>query len=571
MVNPSQLHSTAVLPLDNPQAHAASGERHFAELIRDGILVTNEAFHPLWMNSSLRRMLDIEPDVSLSTHDVLLACGMTSLGAQDLMETSRLQGRWNGSVLVNQDGIPNQTSLEVTRDGNRWVFFFGDTRSRNLAESRWRQESKQDALTGLPNRSAFHEHLSMAMAAAEFAMGYVAVMLVDIDRFKVINDGLGYATGDELLKECAHRIGKAINGNGEVFRHGGDEFVVLMPGGSSDYARACAEQIKKAMEQPFALHDHELSISCSVGISIFPDHGCNAVDLLKHSDVALHHAKGNGRNCISLYQEEMSERAARAFAIENGLKCALQKGEFHLEYQLQVDVANRKICGAEALIRWNHPQLGRVPPDQFIPRAEDMRLMGEISDWVFETAADQLNRWHRDGIAIPKVAINLSATQLTDLHLPERLLSLAVKHGVHPGTIELELTESSMMEDMERCLTILHGLRKLGFRIAVDDFGTGHSSLRYLKFLPISKIKIDRAFIQGVPVDAGDIALTKTIITLAQSMNLEVLAEGVEDRAQVDFLLASDCPEIQGYIFAKPVKPDQIAEAISRAMEALGS
>lgn len=567
MPNSSVLNIESALPDDS---RFGQGERHFAEILRDGILVTNEAFHTIWMNSALREMLGIKhPVQAMNVADVLQATGTPYHAIDEMLDSCRQNSRWKGNAFIYQDSIAHETSLEVIKDGNRWIFFFGDVQSRNLAENRWRQETKMDPLTRMPNRSAFHDHLMMAIATAEYAMEYVTVMLIDLDRFQIINDGLGYTVGDALLKACAHRIKGALSGPGTVFRLGGDEFVVVLSGTSREDARTQADIIKKAMELPYAVDERELSISCSIGVSFYPDNGHTASELLKHSDVALYHSKQNGRNCVSLYHEEMSERAARKFEIENALKSALQKGEFRLEYQIQVDVSRSRICGAEALIRWEHPQLGRVPPDQFIPRAEEMRLMGLISDWVFETAVMQLAEWHRDGVQIPKVAINLSATQLTDLTLPDRLIGMAVRHGVNPAFIELELTESSMMEDMDRCLTILRGLRKVGFRIAVDDFGTGHSSLRYLKFLPISKIKIDRAFIQGIPFDEGDIALTKTIITLAKSMNMDVLAEGVETMEQMNYLWVNNCVEIQGYAFSRPVPPQNIESAIANALNVL--
>ncbi len=438
-----------------------------------------------------------------------------------------------------------------------------DITSRKVAEERVQFLAYYDALTGLPNRTLLQDRLAKALAGARRRKDKVAVLFLDLDRFKVINDSLGHSLGDVLLQEVAERLRKGARELDTVARLGGDEFVIVLTSVKevSDAAVA-AERIVKGMTDGFVLEGHPLSISCSLGISVFPEHGTNSETLIKNADTAMYCAKEKGRNTFRFFTEDLNAQAVERLTLENSLRQALVRKELFLVYQPQIEIATGRITGLEALLRWQHPTLGLVPPDKFIRIAENSGLIIPIGEWVLRTACAQARKWQDEGLPALPIAVNVSAVQFRQEDFCELIRSVLREVGLGPQYLELELTESLLLSSADVTLSVLRELRAMGLTLAIDDFGTGYSSLSYLKQFPISKLKIDRSFVRDVAVSPDDAAIATAIISMAKSLNLRVIAEGVENEAQMSFLRARQCDEIQGYYFSKPLPADACAEKI---------
>lgn len=382
----------------------------------------------------------------------------------------------------------------------------------------------------------------------------MVTMLVDLDRFKLINDSLGSAQGDEVLKQAAARLGSCLRETDTVGRTGGNEFVmILLSMNAAADAAVVAKKVLEALAAPFQIDGHELHLTASIGIAVAPGDGENAQELLRSAAAALHQAKNDGRNQFCFFQAEMNQRAQRDMQLESGLHKAAENFKFELHYQPKVDLRNGEICGLEALLRWDHPERGRISPVDFIPLLEENGLIVPVGTWVLRTACAQARVWLDMGIKPCRVAVNLSSIQFHRQDLCEVVRRILKETGLEARFLELEITESIIMKDVERAVQTLRELKSLGVKLAVDDFGTGHSSLSYLKRFSADVLKIDRSFIKDISTDADDAMITRTIIDLAHNLRMRVIAEGVESAAQFVFLLRNNCDELQGYYYSNPL------------------
>jgi diguanylate cyclase (GGDEF)-like protein/PAS domain S-box-containing protein len=428
---------------------------------------------------------------------------------------------------------------------------------RRRAEDDFKHLATHDALTGLPNRLLFGERASAAIARSEISKRGLAVLLIDLDRFKNVNDTLGHGAGDAVLKACSERLARSLRDTDLIARISGDEFAVLVePCAQPAAAIAVARKILGAIERPLIIQGHEIVLTGSVGISIYHEDGRDVETLLKHADIAMFRAKESGRNNYQFYSAQMNPHSLQRLSLESALRRALERKEFELHYQPKFDMKSGEITGVEALLRWRHPELGNVPPVQFIPIAEETGLIEPIGAWVLQEACAQAFRWHEQGLRGIRIAVNLSARQFRNQKLGRDIRKCLVESGLDPRMLELELTESMVMQDPEQAAAMLHELKALGLTLSIDDFGTGYSSLAYLKRFPIDSVKVDRSFVKDIPGDAEDLAIVEAIIALAHSLRLRVVAEGVETSEQHAHLQRLDCDEMQGYLKSKPLPAD---------------
>jgi diguanylate cyclase (GGDEF)-like protein len=447
---------------------------------------------------------------------------------------------------------------------------------RNLAElaafnRKLEQVALTDPLTGIANRVRFHDRLSHAVSAGRQAQRRLAVMYMDMDRFKVVNDTLGHKAGDALLREFAARIGTCLRESDTLARMGGDEFTLLALGIEADSdATELAQRIHAVLEAPFRIADKTIHVSTSVGVALFPEHGEDSDTLTRHADAAMYLGKKKGRGHTVFYSPQIGAAMERRFAVEAALKEGMRNGRLRLVYQPQIDLATKRMVGVEALARLSSAALGEVSPAEFIPVAEDSGLIMALGEWVLRTAVNQAAQWTRSAFPGLKMAVNLSARQFSDPGLAQMIRGALEAAGVAPDAVGVEVTESVLMEDMERVCATLVELGEMGMEVSLDDFGTGYSSLGYLKKLPISCIKIDRSFTSAIPGDKFGSELVQSVIGMAGRMGLKVVAEGVETRAQLEFLREAGCKVAQGYLFARPLPPDQL-EALARERRNTGA
>jgi len=437
----------------------------------------------------------------------------------------------------------------------------GEIAERRAAEARLDHLAHHDPLTGLPNRLAFDEKLDDALRRTEHGGGQLAVFFIDLDRFKSINDSLGHAVGNELLRLAAGRLAQRMQPADVVARPGGDEFVCLVEGvrGRAE-AQAVATAILEQFRLPFLVGGNDLMLSATVGISLFPGDG-RAVDaLVRNAETAMYRAKAAGANASRFYEPEMTAYATERLRLERQLRRSLGGEGLSLDYQPQVDAATGRLLGAEALARWSSAELGPVSPARFIPIAEETGIIVDLGEWVLREACRQLAAWDRQGFRLPKLSVNVSVRQVERPEIVERLGAILGETGIAAERLELEITESVIMA-ADDTLEVLESLRRRGIRLSVDDFGTGYSSLSYLKMLPIARLKIDRAFVAGIGRSPGDEAIIRTVVTLARSLGLDLIAEGVETPAQADFLARAGCAAFQGYLHGRPLPPEAFREA----------
>jgi diguanylate cyclase (GGDEF)-like protein len=410
-----------------------------------------------------------------------------------------------------------------------------------------------DTLTSLPNRALFNEALNHAIAQAERHKRQLAIFFLDLDRFKNINDTLGHAVGDRVLQEAARRLTSAVRASDLVARLGGDEFVLLVEDfEGSEHLADIAAKIHTAFAPTAIIDQQELALSASVGICTYPEDGTDGQVLLANADIAMYRAKEQGRNRFCFYAAELNHLSQERLALEAGLRHALERGEIEVFYQPKIEFGNGRVSGVEALIRWRHPQLGLLLPDRFVPLAEEIGAIIPIGYWTLRRVCERVRRWVEQGTPLP-VAVNLSASQFHEPELVVELAAILKSTGVSPALIELEITESMVMRDPDRAVEVMEGLRRMGVRISIDDFGTGHSSLGYLKRFPIDRLKVDRSFVRDLPHNSDDVAITRAVIAMAHSLRMTVVAEGVEHREQFELLRDEGCDEFQGYYCAKPM------------------
>ena len=412
----------------------------------------------------------------------------------------------------------------------------------------------RDALTELPTRPLLKDRLSLALARAQRSGRGVAVLFVDLDRFKAVNDTFGHAAGDRVLKETASRLQRCVGAAGTVARITSDEFAVVLPDlARTEEAADCARRVLGELRQPYELESGHAYCTASIGIAVHPGDGTRPSALLRNADLAMYRAKEAGRNQFQFFLPEMHRRAVRRTTLENALRGALERNEFLLHYQPKMGVASGALTGFEALLRWRHPELGLLPPAEFVPVLEETDLIGPVGEWVLREAARRVAAWRDAGFAPVPIAVNLSPRQFRMRDLDRRVAAIVDEAGIAPGLLELEITESLLMHDAQDAVRTLTSLKRFGVRLAIDDFGTGYSSLAYLKRFPIDALKVDRTFVSDATANADGAAITTAIIQLGHSLGLGIVAEGVETRAQLEFLRSRGCDQIQGFLYGVPM------------------
>ena len=495
-------------------------------------------------------------------------------GRQDMHPiTAALREQREGKAIVRnfrKDGSCYWSELfiaPVRDDGDGTVSHFVVEQYDISTVMRFEQElefqARHDILTGLANRALLRERLELAMAVTRRSGMPLWVVFIDLDRFKFVNDTLGHDAGDSVLKNVAERLRGATREVDTVARLGGDEFVLLLPQhGNGEPGAAILQRIQDAVAQPLQLGEYEFFLSCCMGVAVYPDDGQNADTLIKHADIAMYRAKEQGRGHWQFYASSMNAGTLERLGLESELRHALERGQFHLEYQPQLDLASGKVVGMEALLRWHHPQLGRIPPASFIGLAEEMGLITPIGDWVLHTACAQTRAWQLAGHGRLRLAVNLSARQFKQRNLLHAVAQALAETGLDAAHLELELTESMVMHDVEQATAIMSNLKALGVQLSIDDFGTGYSSLAYLRHFPIDVLKIDKTFVSDIANSDDDVAIVRAIISLAHSLRLKVIAEGVETPQQLAFLRQHGCDQMQGYLFSRPLTADAFEELL---------
>ncbi|HVS25704.1 MAG TPA: EAL domain-containing protein [Burkholderiales bacterium] len=437
-----------------------------------------------------------------------------------------------------------------------------DITPRKNAEKQLNYLANHDALTGLPNRLLMEDRLRQAIAQAHRNGYLAAVMLIDLDQFKMVNESLGHHAGDLLLMEVARRIKQCAREGDTIARLGGDEFtVILHNAGTVEHVSSIAQMILEEFSRPLTIDRQELFTSASIGISIYPADGDEPDALIKHADTAMYSAKKLGRSNHRFFTDDLNAKVRERIVLENGLRTAVQRNELRLYYQPKVNVASGRIIGAEALLRWQHPQLGLVSPEIFIPIAEETGLIVPIGEWVLRTACNQICVWHNAGHEL-HVAVNLSPYQLREQDLCDRITEIMLQTGVPANQLEVEITESVLVENAENAIAVLNTLKSQGIAIAIDDFGTGYSSLSYLGRFPLDILKIDQSFVRNITTDEGNTAIVRAILALAKSLGMKVVAEGVESNTQLSFLSAHGCDFAQGYFFSPPVEAERFVQLV---------
>jgi diguanylate cyclase (GGDEF)-like protein/PAS domain S-box-containing protein len=438
-----------------------------------------------------------------------------------------------------------------------------DVTARKEAEARIEYLASHDSLTGLPNRVMFGELLNHVVAASKRNQRKFAVLFIDLDRFKFVNDSLGHEAGDTLLREVANRLKRSLRASDIVARLGGDEFVMLLQDlRGIEQAGRIARKLLSAVIKPIEIQGQECRVTASIGISVYPDDAQDETSLMTHADIAMYHAKEEGKNNFQFYDGRLETRSLERLALETRLRRAIERNEMSLAYQAKLELATNAIAGVEALLRWNSAELGSVSPAKFIPVAEETGLILTIGKWVLRRACEQNVAWQRAGLPPVRVSVNLSPRQLGDPGLLGEVRAVLADTGLKPDLLELEVTESSVMHNVERALEVLGALKAMGVRLAIDDFGTGYSSLAQLKRFPIDTLKVDRSFIRELPADSEDKAIAEAIIAMGKTLSLTVVAEGVETPEQKAFLRERACDQMQGYHFSKPIAPDEFAELL---------
>ena len=443
-----------------------------------------------------------------------------------------------------------------------------DVTERRLYQTRIEQQANYDTLTGLANRSLLHDRLQQAIFTAASYGTRLAVVFVDLDRFKFINDSLGHHVGDQLLQMMAERFTSCVREFDTVARLGGDEFVLLINGqGEPDSVGMAMERMLEVISQPWHSSQGEFEITCSIGVALYPDDGADAATLLKNADSAMYRAKEHGRNNFQFFTDDLNALMKERLELESALRRALERGQFELHYQPRVDLATRRVIACEALLRWHLPGRGEIGPSRFIPIAEEIGLIGPIGGWVLQTACAQNKAWQDAGLAPCVVSVNVSPRQFRRDDLVQTIAEVLAATGLEGRYLELEVTENMVMQDAEKMIEMLHAIKQLGVQIAVDDFGTGYSSLSYLKRFPVDRLKVDRSFVQDIATDADDAAIVRTIIALGHNLGLKVVAEGVETEEQISFLSVNACDELQGFYFSKPVSAWRFRKLLERRPE----
>lgn len=535
----------------------------------EAIVITGPDNRILATNRAFTRLTGYSQEDALGQNPRILQSGNEPKEFYVSMWESLLEKNfWQGEIWdKRKDGslYPKWLAITVVRNEQgeitNYIAGFTDITERKQAAQKIEHLAHHDPLTSLPNRFSLTERLSQALELAKRSDNHLAVMFIDLDRFKYINDSLGHHIGDILLFHVAARLQESVRSADIVARLGGDEFVVVLPQIQSGIAAApIVNKIQQALSQNYRLEGHDLHITPSIGISVFPHDGQTIEELMKNADLAMYHAKSKGRNNYQFFKQEMNSKAHERLLLESDLRRAIDREEFLLHYQPQIDMITGRVIGVEALVRWHHPQRGLLAPDLFIPIAEDTGLILPIGDLVLKLACHQLNAWLSDGLPALRMAVNLSARQFKQANLPHLVAEIIAETGIDPHLLELEITESAAMDNPEATILHLRKFREMGIELAIDDFGTGYSSLSYLKLFPVNRLKIDRSFVKDIETDTDNAAIAAATIALAHTLGKEVIAEGVETEAQVSFLRYQQCDILQGYLFSRPLPADRMIE-----------
>lgn len=538
----------------------------------EGVLITDSQLRILSVNPAFSATTGYTPEEVRGQRPSVLASGRHDRAFYQAMWASLCEcGQWQGEIWnrrKNGDIYPEWLNINAIQDDagevTHYAAIFSDLSTQEHVRKRLHRLAYYDVLTDLPNRELFRDRLGNALARAGRSGSLVGLMFLDLDRFKMVNDSLGHAFGDVLLKRVAERLKGCVRESDTVARLGGDEFTVILTDvGHPDEVAHVANKIVEAFRQPIFVESHELFVSASVGISVFPEDGRELEQLTRNADAAMYRAKEIGRNNYQFYTEEMSVRSSERLILENELRKSIDRRELSLVYQPQIDVRSGRIVGVEALARWKNGRLGPIRPDIFIAAAEDTGFIAELGRWVLDQAIAALREWQQAGFKL-KMAVNVSGHQLATGRLFDEVQESLKRHQVAPGSLELELTESVLMENAETTMHLLADLHDMGISLAVDDFGTGYSSLAYLRRFEIDKLKIDKSFVTHIPDDRAGAEIAATIIAMGQKLGLRVVAEGVETTAQLAFLAEQGCDQIQGYLFSPPVSADELSRMLGR-------
>jgi diguanylate cyclase (GGDEF)-like protein/PAS domain S-box-containing protein len=538
----------------------------------EAIVITDGEMRLLSVNPAFTAITGYSAEDAVGQTPYTLSPGVRSQERdQEIWQRVWHQGYWQGEVWDrrrNGDIYPKWLSVSVVRDAVgrpvNYIEIFSDVSERKESEERVRHLAHHDFLTDLPNRVLLNDRIAQAVSHADRNRSQVALLFLDLDRFKTVNDSLGHSVGDKMLQEVARRLRGCMRASDTVSRQGGDEFVILMPDVSdaADIARG-AQKVLDAVGSAYAIDGHELITTPSIGISVFPSDGVDVETLLKNADAAMYHAKESGRNNYQFFTQDMNTRALERLSLERSLRRAVERDELRLHYQPQYEVTSGRIVGVEALVRWQHPDLGLIPPGRFIRFAEETNLILDVGQWVLHEACRQGCAWQAQGLPPVRIAVNISALQFGDPDFPRTVSAALQASGLEARHLELELTESILMHDVERAGGSLEQLKTLGLELAIDDFGTGYSSLSYLKRFPIDLLKIDQSFVRDITSDKDDAAITSAIIALTHNLGLRTIAEGVETAEQFRFLESHGCDEVQGFLFSRPLAPDECTDLLA--------
>ncbi len=536
----------------------------------EGILITDGEERIVSVNSAFSRITGYSAGEAIGETPDLLRSGVHGADFRAQVHAAMHgAGAWHGEIIgkrKNGNLFPQSVSIGVVRNAEGVVThafsIFSDISVLRAAEERMQKIVNYDSLTGLPNRTLFHQLVEQTLTSARRNNDHGALLVIDLNRFTSVNDSLGHDVGDELLRQVGQRFREALRDEDILARIGGDEFVVaLVSVQKREHSGLVAEKLLTALETPFVIGSHALHISASIGIATYPEDGSDTAALERFADVAMKRVQLNNESGYLFYSPEMNIRAKEQWQLEGELRQALTSQQLLLYYQPKVSLRSGQIVGAEALIRWSHPEHGMIPPGKFIPLAEETGLILELGSWVLEEACRQIRSWLDAGLELVPVAINLSARQF-DNQLPERLLAAIERHGVPCEFLKLEITESLLVRGPENVIPIMNKLASIGFQLSLDDFGTGYSSLAYLKKFPITTLKIDRSFVTGVPGDENDCAIAQAIVTMGKQLRQEIVAEGVETPEQMAFLRNLGCDQLQGYLFSPPVSAEKFSNMV---------
>ncbi len=536
------------------------------EQTADIVIVTDTAGKIEYVNPSFEKITGYTYTEAVNNTPHLLASGKHKPEFYKHLWDTITTGNSYSNIFINRrkDGslfYEEKTITPIKDYAGKITHFVStgkDISERIQVQERLQHMAHHDALTDLPNRNLFLDRLQQSLTRARWHNRLVAVMFLDLDRFKNINDTLGHTVGDQLLLQLSERLGNSVRDGDTIGRFGGDEFAILLDDIDSDnHISSLAEKLLATLTKPFKINKQELFVTASIGISIFPNDGEDSDTLLRNADVAMYRAKDLGKNNYQFYSDDLSARIFERMTLETHLRHALERNEFILYYQPQIDTRTQKIMGVEALLRWQHPEFGLVTPNNIVPLMEETGLIEKVGRWVLETACRQSRTWHDAGWSYLHLSVNISSRQFNDPDFISSVHEIITSTGINPEFLELELTESMLMRNASATINALNSLNALGVRFAIDDFGTGYSSLSYLRRFPIDTIKIDRSFIHDVTDNPDDAAIASAIIVMAQSLSLNVIAEGVENQQQLEFLSSRDCHYLQGNLFSRPLPAEE--------------